>query len=89
VTHNATWLARIARRRSRTFSARNWGRGHDSIAAKDSKESDRFVITGGEPTLRGDIEQIVQAARFDCKFRSVLLISNGTLAGPQAESWPE
>src|SRR5216684_7257994 len=43
------------------------------------KESDSIVITGGEPTLRGDIEEIVAAARFDCKFRSVLLITNGTL----------
>src|SRR6266852_2756647 len=31
------------------------------------KESDSIVITGGEPTLRGDIEEIVAAARFDCK----------------------
>jgi MoaA/NifB/PqqE/SkfB family radical SAM enzyme len=43
------------------------------------KETDSIVITGGEPTLRGDIEEIVEAARFGCKFRSVLLITNGTL----------
>ena len=43
------------------------------------KESDSIVITGGEPTLRSDIEEIVAAARFECKFRSVLLITNGTL----------
>ncbi len=43
------------------------------------KESDSIVITGGEPTLRSDIEEIVAAARFACKFRSVLLITNGTL----------
>jgi MoaA/NifB/PqqE/SkfB family radical SAM enzyme len=43
------------------------------------KETDSIVITGGEPTLRGDIEEIVDAARFECKFRSVLLITNGTL----------
>jgi MoaA/NifB/PqqE/SkfB family radical SAM enzyme len=43
------------------------------------RESDSIVITGGEPTLRADIEQIVMAARFGYKFRSVLLISNGTL----------
>src|ERR1700716_4266289 len=42
------------------------------------KETDSIVITGGEPTLRSDIEEIVHAARFDCKFRSVLLITNGT-----------
>jgi MoaA/NifB/PqqE/SkfB family radical SAM enzyme len=43
------------------------------------KETDSVVITGGEPTLRPDIEEIVGAARFGCKFRSVLLITNGTL----------
>jgi MoaA/NifB/PqqE/SkfB family radical SAM enzyme len=43
------------------------------------KETDSIVITGGEPTLRTDIEEIVAAARFACKFRSVLLITNGTL----------
>src|SRR6202166_3708595 len=43
------------------------------------KESDSFVITGGEPTLRADIEEIVEAARFKHKFRSLLLITNGTL----------
>ena len=43
------------------------------------RESDSMVITGGEPTLRADIEQIVMAARFGYKFRSVLLITNGTL----------
>ena len=48
------------------------------------KESDSIVITGGEPTLRSDIEEIVAAARFDCKFRSVLLITNGTLLDRKA-----
>src|SRR3954466_10801317 len=43
------------------------------------RETDSIVITGGEPTLRADIEQIVMAARFGYKFRSVLLITNGTL----------
>src|SRR5271163_3843061 len=43
------------------------------------KESDSIVITGGEPTLRADIEEIVEAARFKHKFRSLLLITNGTL----------
>src|SRR6266478_1159353 len=43
------------------------------------KETDSIVITGGEPTLRGDIEEFVEAARFDCKYRSLLLITNGTL----------
>jgi MoaA/NifB/PqqE/SkfB family radical SAM enzyme len=48
------------------------------------KESDSIVITGGEPTLRGDIEEIVAVARFECKFRSVLLITNGTLLDRKA-----
>jgi MoaA/NifB/PqqE/SkfB family radical SAM enzyme len=48
------------------------------------KESDSIVITGGEPTLRVDIEEIVDAARFACKFRSVLLITNGTLLDRKA-----
>jgi MoaA/NifB/PqqE/SkfB family radical SAM enzyme len=43
------------------------------------RETDSIVITGGEPTLRPDIEEIVTAARFAHKFRSVLLITNGTL----------
>jgi len=43
------------------------------------KETDSIVITGGEPTLRVDIEELVDAARYYCKFRSVLLITNGTL----------
>src|ERR1700730_11085258 len=43
------------------------------------RETDSIVITGGEPTLRADIEELVEAARFYCKFRSVLLITNGTL----------
>ena len=33
------------------------------------RETDSIVITGGEPTLRGDIEELAEAARFDCKFR--------------------
>lgn len=43
------------------------------------RETDSIVITGGEPTLRADIEEIVETARFDCKFHSLLLITNGTL----------
>src|SRR5258708_8120806 len=54
------------------------------LLRKIRKESDSIVITGGEPTLRSDIEEIVQAARFDCKFRSVLLITNGTLLDRRA-----
>jgi MoaA/NifB/PqqE/SkfB family radical SAM enzyme len=43
------------------------------------RETDSIVITGGEPTLRADIEELVMVARFGCKFRSLLLITNGTL----------
>jgi MoaA/NifB/PqqE/SkfB family radical SAM enzyme len=43
------------------------------------KETDSIVLTGGEPLLRADIEELTEAARFDCKFRSLLLITNGTL----------
>src|ERR1700720_4176467 len=32
------------------------------------RESASIVITGGEPTLRADIEEIVEAARFKYKF---------------------
>ncbi len=49
------------------------------LLRKIRKETDSIVITGGEPTLRADIEELVEAARFHCKFRSVLLITNGTL----------
>jgi MoaA/NifB/PqqE/SkfB family radical SAM enzyme len=55
------------------------------LLRKIRKESDSIVITGGEPTLRSDIEEVVLAARLDCKFRSVLLITNGTLLDRKAE----
>jgi molybdenum cofactor biosynthesis enzyme MoaA len=37
------------------------------------------VIAGGEPALRPDIEELVEAAHFKDKFRSLLLITNGSL----------
>ena len=43
------------------------------------RETDSIVFTGGEPTLRSDIEELVAAARRDLRFRSVMLITNGTL----------
>lgn len=49
------------------------------LLGKIRKESDSIVVTGGEPTLRADIEEIVEAARFKERFRSLLLITNGTL----------
>src|SRR6202790_4570160 len=54
------------------------------LLRKIRRESESIVITGGEPTLRSDIEEIVRAARFECKFRSVLLITNGTLLDRKA-----
>jgi MoaA/NifB/PqqE/SkfB family radical SAM enzyme len=42
-------------------------------------ETDSILFTGGEPTLRDDIEELARAARHDLKFHSVLLITNGTL----------
>lgn len=49
------------------------------ILRKIRKETDSIVFTGGEPTLRADIEELTAMARFHCRFRSVLLITNGTL----------
>jgi MoaA/NifB/PqqE/SkfB family radical SAM enzyme len=43
------------------------------------RETDSILFTGGEPLLRADIEELVGAARHDMKFRSVLLVTNGTL----------
>src|SRR5436309_11963564 len=47
------------------------------------KETDSLVITGGEPTLRSDIEELAEAARFECKYRSVLLATNCTVPARQ------
>lgn len=43
------------------------------------RETDSILFTGGEPTLRPDIEELVAAARQRVKFRSVLMVTNGTL----------
>ena len=43
------------------------------------RETDSVLFTGGEPLLRADIEDLVAAARHGLKFRSVLLVTNGTL----------
>ena len=50
-----------------------------AVLRRIRKETDSIVITGGEPSLRADIEELVEYARKDCKFRSLLLITNGTL----------
>src|SRR5713226_2825613 len=51
----------------------------DSVAEAHSKRDGLHRDYGGEPTLRADIEELAEAARFDCKYRSLLLITNGTL----------
>jgi molybdenum cofactor biosynthesis enzyme MoaA len=59
----------------------------DELTTKDTlrllsvirRETDSIVFTGGEPTLRTDIEELVAAARRRLRFRSVMLITNGTL----------
>ena len=43
------------------------------------RETDSILFTGGEPLLRDDIEELADAARRDIRFRSVLLVTNGTL----------
>lgn len=43
------------------------------------RETDSILITGGEPTLRFDIEELLHAARHKLRFRSVLMVTNGTL----------
>ncbi len=43
------------------------------------KDVDTLVITGGECTVRNDIEELVIASREDIGFRSVLIVTNGVL----------
>ena len=43
------------------------------------RETDSILFTGGEPLLRADIQDLVAAARNKIKFRSVMLVTNGTL----------
>ena len=43
------------------------------------RETDSILFTGGEPLLRNDMEELADAARNDIRFRSVLLVTNGTL----------
>jgi len=43
------------------------------------RETDSIVFTGGEPTMRADLEELIAAARRKIGFRSVMLITNGTL----------
>jgi MoaA/NifB/PqqE/SkfB family radical SAM enzyme len=43
------------------------------------RETDSILFTGGEPLVRNDIEELARAARHELKYRSVLLITNGTM----------
>ena len=43
------------------------------------KDVDTLLITGGECTVRPDIEDLVAAARTEVGFRSVLIVTNGVL----------
>jgi MoaA/NifB/PqqE/SkfB family radical SAM enzyme len=43
------------------------------------KDVDTLLITGGECLMRPDIEELVRAAKQDCRFRSVLVVTNGVL----------
>ncbi len=43
------------------------------------KDVDTLLITGGECTVRPDIERLVEAAKEEVRFRSVLIVTNGVL----------
>ncbi len=43
------------------------------------KDVDTLLITGGECLMRKDIEELVRAAKQDCRFRSVVMVTNGVL----------
>jgi MoaA/NifB/PqqE/SkfB family radical SAM enzyme len=43
------------------------------------RETDSVLFTGGEPLLRPDIQDLADSARRKIKFRSVMLVTNGTL----------
>ena len=43
------------------------------------KDVDTLLVTGGECTVRPDIEDLIVAARSDVGFRSVLIVTNGVL----------
>src|SRR5947208_9889103 len=43
------------------------------------KQTESIVITGGEPPLRADIEEVTEAARLECKYRSLSLIPTGAV----------
>ena len=43
------------------------------------KDVDTLLITGGECLMRKDIEELIRAAKRDCGFRSVVMVTNGVL----------
>jgi AdoMet-dependent heme synthase len=49
------------------------------------RETDSILFTGGEPLLRPDILDLAGAARHELKFRSVMLVTNGTLLHKRQE----
>jgi len=49
------------------------------------REVDTLLITGGEPTLRPDIVELVRSARREARFRAVLMVTNGVLLGQRRE----
>ncbi|MEX2300179.1 MAG: radical SAM protein [Bryobacterales bacterium] len=43
------------------------------------RDVDTILITGGECLMRPDIEELIEAARREVKFRSTLIVTNGVL----------
>ena len=52
------------------------------------KDVDTILITGGECTVRPDIEDLVIAARTEARFRSVLVVTNGVLLDAKRRMLP-
>ena len=52
------------------------------------KDVDTLLVTGGECTVRPDIEDLVVAAREDIGFRSVLIVTNGVLLDERRRMLP-
>lgn len=49
------------------------------ILRRIRRDVDTLLITGGECLMRRDIEELVHAAKHDCHFRSLMLVTNGVL----------
>ena len=52
------------------------------------KDVDTLLITGGECTVRNDIEELVRAAKEDVKFRSVVAVTNGVMIDKRRKMLP-